>query len=89
MVADCLGGLGGLLEKFQQSGHGDVVNSWFGSGKNEPIPPCPLSSALGPAIIMTLAQKTGLSEQEVKAQLSQASTRFRRQANAAGTPSNA
>jgi uncharacterized protein YidB (DUF937 family) len=23
-----LGGLGGLLEKFQQSGHGDVAKSW-------------------------------------------------------------
>ncbi len=67
-----LGGLGGLLEKFQQSGHGDVAKSWVGSGQNQPISPGPLSSALGPAIIMTLAQKTGLSEQEVKAQLSQA-----------------
>src|SRR6478752_6045288 len=66
-----LAGLGGLLEKFQQSGHGDVAKSWVGSGQNQPISPGPLSSALGPAIIMTLAQKTGLSE-EVKAQLSQA-----------------
>ena len=28
-----LGGLGGLLEKFQQSGHGDVAKSWVGAGK--------------------------------------------------------
>src|SRR6478672_5933307 len=67
-----LGGLGGLLEKFQQSGHGDVAKSWVGSGQNQPISPGPLSSALGPSIIKTLAQKTGLSEQELTAQLSQA-----------------
>ena len=28
-----LGGLGGLLEKFQQSGHGDVAKSWVGAGQ--------------------------------------------------------
>ena len=66
------GGLGGLLEKFQQSGHGDVAKSWVGSGQNQPISPGPLSSALGPSIIKALAQKTGMSEQELTAQLSQA-----------------
>jgi len=67
-----LGGLGGLLEKLQQSGHGDVAKSWVGSGQNQPISPGPLSSALGPSIIKALAQKTGMSEQDLTAQLSQA-----------------
>ena len=66
-----LGGLGGLLEKFQQSGHGDVAKSWVGSGPNPPISPGSLGSALGPSIVKTLAEKTGLSEQEVTSQLSQ------------------
>ena len=65
-----LGGLGGLLEKFQQSGHGDVAKSWVGSGQNQPISPGQLSSALGPSLIKTLAEKTGMSEQDVTAQLS-------------------
>src|SRR6476620_245403 len=65
-----LGGLGGLLEKFQQSGHGDVAKSWVGSGPNPPISPGQLSSALGPSLIKTLAEKTGMSEQDVTAQLS-------------------
>ena len=65
-----LGGLGGLLEKFQQSGHGDVAKSWVGSGQNQPISPGHLSSALGPSLIKTLAEKTGMSEQDVTAQLS-------------------
>ena len=66
-----LGGLGGLLEKLQQSGHGDVAKSWVDSGPNQPVPPGSLGSALGPSIIKALAEKTGLSEQEVSAQLSQ------------------
>ncbi len=66
-----LDGLGGLLEKLQQSGQGNVAKSWVGSGPNTPIPPGSLGSALGPSIIKTLAEKTGLSEQEVTAQLSQ------------------
>jgi uncharacterized protein YidB (DUF937 family) len=62
-----LGGLGGLLEKFQQSGHADVAKSWVGSGPNQPISPGQLSSALGPSLIKTLAEKTGMSEQDVTA----------------------
>jgi uncharacterized protein YidB (DUF937 family) len=65
-----LGGLGGLLEKFQQSGQGDVAKSWVATGPNQPISPGQLSSALGPSLIKTLAEKTGMSEQDVTAQLS-------------------
>jgi len=65
-----LGGLGGLLEKFQQSGHGEVAKSWVGSGANQPISPGQLSTALGPSLIKTLAEKTGMSEQDMTAQLS-------------------
>ena len=28
-----LGGLGGLLQSFQQSGHGDIINSWIGCSR--------------------------------------------------------
>jgi uncharacterized protein YidB (DUF937 family) len=66
-----LGGLGGLLEKLQESGHGEVTKSWIGSGQNQPISPGSLGSALGPSIIKALSEKTGLSEQELTAQLSQ------------------
>jgi uncharacterized protein YidB (DUF937 family) len=66
-----LDGLGGLLKRFQQSGHGDVINSWIGSGQNQPISPNQLGSALGPQVIKILAQKTGLPEEQIKAQLSQ------------------
>jgi uncharacterized protein YidB (DUF937 family) len=68
---DLLGGLGGLLSQFQQKGLGDVMNSWIGSGQNQSISPNQLGSALGPQIIKILAQKSGLSEQEITSHLSQ------------------
>jgi uncharacterized protein YidB (DUF937 family) len=66
-----LGGLGGLLDKLQKGGLGDVANSWIGSGQNKPASPGQLGPALGPDIIKTLAQRSGLSEEEITKQLSQ------------------
>jgi uncharacterized protein YidB (DUF937 family) len=65
------GGLGGLLDKLQKGGLGDVANSWVGSGQNQPVSPKQLSPALGSDIIKTLAQRSGLSEEELTKQLSQ------------------
>ena len=66
-----LGGLGGLLGKLQKGGLGDIANSWIGSGQNQPVSPKQLSPALGSDIIKALAQRSGLSEEEVTKQLSQ------------------
>ncbi len=66
-----LGGLGGLLDKLQKGGLGDAANSWLGTGQNKPVSPGQLGSALGPDIIKTLAQRSGLSEEEITRQLSQ------------------
>ena len=67
-----LAGLGGLLERFQQGGQGNVINSWIGSGQNQPAQPGQLGTVLGPNIIKALAQSPGLSEAELTKQLSQA-----------------
>jgi uncharacterized protein YidB (DUF937 family) len=67
-----LGGLGGLVDKLQKGGLGDVVNSWVGHDQNQPVSPNQLGPALGPNIIKTLAQRSGLSEEELIRQLSQA-----------------
>jgi len=66
-----LGGLGGLLSKLEQGGLGDVTKSWVGSGQNQPVSPGQLGSALGPSIIKMLAQKSGISEEDLTKQLSQ------------------
>ncbi len=66
-----LAGLGGLLATLEQGGLGNVINSWVGSGPNQSVSPNQLGSALGPDIIKALAQRSGLSEDEVARQLSQ------------------
>ena len=66
-----LGGLGGLLDKLQKGGLSDVAKSWVGTEQNKPVSPGQLGPALGPDIIKTLAQRSGLSEEEITRQLSQ------------------
>jgi uncharacterized protein YidB (DUF937 family) len=64
-----MGGLGGLLDRLTNAGHGSTVSSWLGSGQNAPIQPNQLQSALGQTTISDLARQAGISEQELLAQL--------------------
>jgi uncharacterized protein YidB (DUF937 family) len=64
------GGLGALLERFKQSGQGDVANSWVQSGPNKDIAPPQLEKAIGPDVLAKLAQQTGMSRDEILARLS-------------------
>jgi uncharacterized protein YidB (DUF937 family) len=66
------GGLGELLQRFQQSGYGDLVNSWIGTGQNRPIAPDQLQQALSPETVDELSQQTGVPRHEVLSELSQA-----------------
>ncbi|RNJ45509.1 hypothetical protein B5V01_09230 [Mesorhizobium erdmanii] len=67
-----LGGLGGLLDKLKDAGHGNVADSWVGTGQNQAINANDLGAALGPQVIREIAQRTGLDEQELLKQLSAA-----------------
>ena len=67
-----LGGLGGLLDKLKDAGHGNVADSWVGTGQNQPINANELGKAIGPQVIREIAQRTGLDEQELLKQLSTA-----------------
>jgi uncharacterized protein YidB (DUF937 family) len=49
-VGGLLGGLGGLLDKLQTGGLGDVGNSWIGTGQNQPVTP----KQLGPALVAAI-----------------------------------
>lgn len=64
------GGLNEMMEKFNQAGQQDKVDSWVGTGPNKDVAPTDLKSALGPDMIATLARATGLSEQELLTRLS-------------------
>jgi uncharacterized protein YidB (DUF937 family) len=64
------GGIGELLERFQQSGQGETVKSWVGTGPNREIAPDELERAIGGDTLAELATRTGLSRQELLARLS-------------------
>ena len=65
------GGLGGLVEKFQSGGLGEVVQSWVGTGQNLPISADQLQSVLGNEQVAAIAGKLGIDPQQVTQQLSQ------------------
>jgi uncharacterized protein YidB (DUF937 family) len=65
------GGLGDLLKQLQQGGQTDVVHSWVGTGTNKTISPSDLGGALGTDTLDQVSQETGLSRDQLLAELSQ------------------
>jgi uncharacterized protein YidB (DUF937 family) len=64
------GGLGSLLEQFQQNGQGQAAASWVGKGPNQDISESDLAKSIGIEDIDALAQHTGLSRNELLSGLS-------------------
>ena len=71
-TGDVIGGLGGLIEKFQKAGQGQTIDSWIGKGPNQPIQPGQLGSTLGQQTVTDLARQAGVSEQDLLSALAQA-----------------
>jgi uncharacterized protein YidB (DUF937 family) len=65
------GALGGLVSHMQANGAGDIAGSWVGTGANMPINGGQLSQVLGPDLVGKIAASTGLSPDQILAQLSQ------------------
>jgi len=65
------GGLKGLVNDLEQKGLGPAVQSWIGTGGNEPIAPKQVNQALGSDTLKELAAKTGMSSDELAAKLAE------------------
>ena len=63
------GGIGELLEKFNQNGQGETAKSWVDKGPNKEVSPPELKQAIGPDVLAALEQQTGLSQEELLARL--------------------
>jgi uncharacterized protein YidB (DUF937 family) len=63
-------GLGELMDRFKQNGAGTTADSWVNTGPNQPVTPSQLDKAIGPDVLATLSQQTGLSREELLARLS-------------------
>lgn len=64
------GGLNGLISQFTSKGLGDVIGSWVSTGKNLPVSPDQLKSALGDDAVKNIASKLGMDSNSVTSQLS-------------------
>jgi uncharacterized protein YidB (DUF937 family) len=64
------GGLGGLMDKFQQAGLGHLMSSWVGSGQNLPVSADQLNQVLGSDAVAGIAGKLGIDPQQAASQLS-------------------
>lgn len=65
------GGLGNLIQNFQNNGLGDIVSSWVGTGENRPISADQIRQGLGGDTLQRLAAQIGLSPQAAGSQLAE------------------
>jgi uncharacterized protein YidB (DUF937 family) len=63
------GGLRDLVERFKQNGQGQAADSWVKPGPNQQLGPDQLEQAIGPDVLNTLSQQTGLSREELLSRL--------------------
>ena len=64
------GGIGELIDRFRQAGHGETANSGSRPAQNREVAPHQLEQAIGPDVLDTLTRQTGLSRDELLARLS-------------------
>ena len=65
------GGLGGLVQSFQEKGLGGVISSWVGTGENLPVSAEQIQQVLGSDTVQNLAAKAGIAPEEVSGKLAE------------------
>lgn len=63
------GGLRDLVDRFKQNGQGQAADSWVKAGPNQQLGADQLEQAIGPDVLNTLSQQTGLSREELLSRL--------------------
>jgi uncharacterized protein YidB (DUF937 family) len=66
------GGVSGIVTQLQQQGLSGTVNSWIGTGPNQPISASQVHQAFGPEMMRELAARSGLTPEVLAQKLSQA-----------------
>ena len=65
------GGIQGIAAQMEKQGLGATVQSWIGTGANQPISPDQVHQVFGSGMIAQLAAKAGMNPQELTQKLSQ------------------
>lgn len=63
------GGLDGVVGKLRQAGYGDQVQSWLGSGPNQPVTPEGVAQAIGHGRIGAMAAQYGVQPDQLSGML--------------------
>ena len=63
------GGLRDLIERFKQNGQGHAADSWVSTGPNQQLHSDQIEQAIGPDVLNTLSEHTGLSREELLSRL--------------------
>jgi uncharacterized protein YidB (DUF937 family) len=74
IVSDVLekhGGVQGVVSRFEKNGLGSTVQSWVGTGPNQPVSPDDVQRVLGPDLLKQLSEKSGVSIQDLTQKLAQ------------------
>lgn len=66
-----IGGLPGLVANFHSAGLGDVIDSWLGSGANQPVSGAQIEQVLGGTAIRQLAGQASMTLAETEKTLAQ------------------
>ena len=66
-----VGGLPGLMDKFQQAGLGNLLNSWLSAGPNQAISGEQLSNVLGSGPLAQIAAQLGVAPGAAAGQIAQ------------------
>ena len=65
------GGLQGVVDQFQKQGLGGIVNSWIGTGENEPVTADQVTQAVGADKIGEMAKEAGVEPKILAGQLAE------------------
>jgi uncharacterized protein YidB (DUF937 family) len=65
-------GLQGIMAKLQSSGLGQQVQSWVGTGQNQPISGSDIQEVVDPAKLQQMAQQQGMAPAEMSDHIAQA-----------------
>lgn len=60
------GGIGAVLDRFRQKGYGGQMQSWVGTGDNQPLDEQAVEQVVGHQDLQQMAQELGVPEQEVR-----------------------
>jgi uncharacterized protein YidB (DUF937 family) len=65
------GGIGAVLQKFQQRGYSQQAASWISTGDNEPVDAQAVTDVMGEGELSSLSRQLGLSQDEVAGGMAQ------------------